>query len=170
MMMWFFLVSDALSFSGLIIAYGYIRHTYDVWPVGEKVFNAMPFLGNGYPLLYVALMTFILIVSSVTMVLAVEAGHRLDKKGVIKWLALTVVGILGARTRDLFVGDSLLFFFVYLSVGKILRNLVYWIVADATVRGPFMDSVVVQGGLASVYMALVGVLLVTILGGGKAIR
>ncbi len=85
-------------------------------------------------------------------------------------LALTVVGILGARTRDLFVGDSLLFFFVYLSVGKVLRNLVYWIVADATVRGPFLDSVVVQGGLASVYMALVGVLLVAVLGGGKAIR
>jgi cytochrome c oxidase subunit 3 len=37
-------------------------------------------------------MTFILIVSSVTMVLAVEAGHRLDKKGVVKWLLLTVVG------------------------------------------------------------------------------
>ena len=52
----------------------------------------MPFLGNGFPLLYVALMTFILIVSSVTMVLAVEAAHRLDKKGVIKWLLLTVVG------------------------------------------------------------------------------
>jgi cytochrome c oxidase subunit 3 len=37
-------------------------------------------------------MTFILIVSSVTMVLAVEAGHRMDKKGVIKWLAFTVIG------------------------------------------------------------------------------
>ena len=33
-----------------------------------------------------------LIVSSVTMVLAVEAAHRLDKKGVVKWLLLTVVG------------------------------------------------------------------------------
>lgn len=92
MMMWFFLVSDALTFSGLLIAYGYIRHTYDVWPVGEKVFNAMPGLTGTYPLLYVALMTFILIVSSVTMVLAVEAGHRLDKRGVIKWLTLTVIG------------------------------------------------------------------------------
>ena len=37
-------------------------------------------------------MTFILIVSSVTMVLAVEAGHRMDQKGVQKWLGLTVVG------------------------------------------------------------------------------
>ncbi len=91
-MMWFFLISDALTFGGLLTAYGFFRHQYDEWPIGEEVFNAMPFLGEGYPLLYVALMTFILIVSSVTMVLAVEAGHRLDKKGVIKWLGLTVVG------------------------------------------------------------------------------
>jgi cytochrome c oxidase subunit 3 len=52
----------------------------------------MPFLGHGYPLLYVALMTFILIVSSVTMVLAVEAGHRMDRKGVTKWMIATVIG------------------------------------------------------------------------------
>jgi cytochrome c oxidase subunit 3 len=37
-------------------------------------------------------MTFILIVSSVTMVLAVEAGHRMDKKGVIKWMLATIIG------------------------------------------------------------------------------
>jgi len=38
------------------------------------------------------LMTFILIISSVTMVLAVEAGHRMDKAGVLKWMGLTVLG------------------------------------------------------------------------------
>ena len=92
MMMWFFLISDALTFSGLLIAYGFSRHTYQAWPVGEKVFQSLPFAGDGYPLVYVALMTFLLIISSVTMVLAVEAGHRLDKKGVIKWLAWTVAG------------------------------------------------------------------------------
>jgi len=91
-MMWFFLLSDALTFGALLSAYGYARHQAVSWPLAEDVFNAMPFLGEGYPLMYVALMTFILIISSVTMVLAVEAGHRLDKKGVIKWLALTVVG------------------------------------------------------------------------------
>ncbi len=93
MMMWFFLVSDALTFSGLLVAYGYARHAYTgPWPIGEEVFHAMPGLHGHFPLLYVALMTFILIISSVTMVLAVEAGHRLDDKGVIKWLALTIVG------------------------------------------------------------------------------
>lgn len=95
MMMWFFLVSDALTFSGLLVAYGFARHSLPVgleWPVGDYVFQALPGLHGSYPLIYVALMTFILIVSSVTMVLAVEAGHRMDKKGVVKWLALTVVG------------------------------------------------------------------------------
>ena len=93
LMMWFFLVSDALTFTGLLIAYGYTRHSaQDAWPIGEETFNSMPFLGHGYPLLYVALMTFILIVSSVTMVLAVEAGHRMDKSGVIKWMIATIIG------------------------------------------------------------------------------
>jgi len=43
-------------------------------------------------LVYVALMTFLLIVSSVTMVLAVEAGHRNDKRSVVRWMAATIVG------------------------------------------------------------------------------
>ena len=79
MMMWFFLVSDALTFSGLLVAYGFIRHALkpgQVWPIGDEVFQALPFLHGSYPLIYVALMTFILIVSSVTMVRAVEAGHQ----------------------------------------------------------------------------------------------
>ena len=93
LMMWFFLVSDALTFSGLLVAYGFVRHdTLEAWPIGEETFNSLPFLGHGYPLIYVALMTFILIVSSVTMVLAVEAGHRMDKKGVVKWMIATIIG------------------------------------------------------------------------------
>jgi cytochrome c oxidase subunit 3 len=94
MMMWFFLVSDALTFSGLLVAYGYARQAYTgAWPIGEEVFHAFPFAGHmNLPLLYVAMMTFILIISSVTMVLAVEAGHRMDRKAVTKWLGLTIVG------------------------------------------------------------------------------
>lgn len=93
LMMWFFLVSDALTFGGLLIAYGFTRHNaQDAWPIGEETFNSLPFLGHGFPLIYVAIMTFILIVSSVTMVLAVEAGHRMDQKGVIKWMIATIIG------------------------------------------------------------------------------
>lgn len=93
LMMWFFLVSDALTFGGLLVAYGFTRHdAQDAWPIGEETFNSLPFLGHGYPLIYVALMTFILIVSSVTMVLAVEAGHRMDRKSVVKWMIATIIG------------------------------------------------------------------------------
>lgn len=93
LMMWFFLTSDALTFGGFLVALGFARHnTEQAWPIGEETFNALPFLGGGYPLAYVALMTFLLIVSSVTMVLAVEAGHRMDKKGVTKWMLATIVG------------------------------------------------------------------------------
>jgi len=94
LMMWFFLVSDALTFGGLLTAYGFIRHTYQgEWPVGEEVFHHFPFMGETHlPLIYVAFMTFILIVSSVTMVLAVEAGHRNDRKAVTKWMIATVIG------------------------------------------------------------------------------
>lgn len=37
-------------------------------------------------------MTFILIFSSVTMVLAVHQGHKMNKAGVEKWLFLTILG------------------------------------------------------------------------------
>jgi len=102
-MMWFFLVSDGLTFGGLLSALGFAKFSnlevtnaagevISRWPMGEEVFTHFPFTHAHLPLLYVAFMTFILIVSSVTMVLAVEAGHRMDKKGVIKWMAWTVVG------------------------------------------------------------------------------
>lgn len=93
MMMWFFLISDALTFGGLLVSYGFIRHKYsEVWPKAEHVFTHFPFIHEHIPLAYVGLMTFILIMSSVTMVLAVEAGHRMDKRGVTVWMFWTIVG------------------------------------------------------------------------------
>jgi cytochrome c oxidase subunit III len=93
MFMWFFLISDALTFGGLLMSYGFIRHKYaDVWPHAENVFTHFPFVEQHLPLAYVGLMTFILIMSSVTMVLAVEAGKRMDKRGVTIWMLWTIVG------------------------------------------------------------------------------
>jgi len=93
LMMWFFLMSDALSFTGFLAAYGFFRHNYSaIWPTAENVFTHFPFMHGHQPLIYVALMTFILIMSSVTMVLAVEAGQRMDRKAVIKWMFWTIVG------------------------------------------------------------------------------
>jgi cytochrome c oxidase subunit III len=91
--MWFFLVSDALTFTSLLTAYGFARHEHpDQWPIPSDVFTHFPFIHGHYPLYYVGLMTFILIMSSVTMVLAVEAGHRNNKRGVIIWMIATIIG------------------------------------------------------------------------------
>jgi len=94
MMMWFFILSDALTFSGFIVAYGFSRFKFiEEWPIADEVFNHFPFLhGVDAPMLYVALMTFILIASSVTMVLAVDAGHHMKKNKVITYMFLTIIG------------------------------------------------------------------------------
>ena len=106
LMMWFFLLSDAFTFSALLITYGLVRSSHPAydspvedfvfsqayWPIPEKVFEAIPFFDVHAPLVFVGLMTFILIMSSVTMVLAVEAGHRMDRAAVEKWMLWTIVG------------------------------------------------------------------------------
>ncbi|MEN9548440.1 MAG: hypothetical protein RIR12_1031 [Bacteroidota bacterium] len=91
-MMWYFLMSDAFTFGAFLISYGSIRFSQNFWPDPNVVFDSAPGIHGGAPLLFVSIMTFILIVSSVTMVLAVHAGHKGDKQSVIKWLAWTIVG------------------------------------------------------------------------------
>jgi cytochrome c oxidase subunit 3 len=94
MMMWFFILSDALTFTGFLAAYGFSRFKFiEEWPLADEVFNHFPFLhGTDAPMFYVALMTFILIGSSVTMVLAVDAGHQMKQKKVAFYMLLTVIG------------------------------------------------------------------------------
>src|ERR1700743_96381 len=93
MMMWFFLLSDAFTFSSLLISYGSLRFSMPTWPAADKVFQSIPGLvDSGQPLVFVGLMTFILIMSSVTMVLAVEAGHRNSRKEVVMWMLFTILG------------------------------------------------------------------------------
>lgn len=94
MMMWFFILSDALTFSGFLAAYGFSRFKFiETWPIADEVFNHFPFLhGVNAPMYYVALMTFILIFSSVTMVLAVDAGHHMKKAKVAFYMFLTIIG------------------------------------------------------------------------------
>src|SRR3954469_23476183 len=73
LMMWFFLLSDALTFSGLLVTYalsrfshGAFKGTVDTffpsqsyWPIAEKVFTHIPFFHVSAPLALVGLMTFI---------------------------------------------------------------------------------------------------------------
>ncbi|WP_158840139.1 cytochrome c oxidase subunit 3 [Polaribacter sp. L3A8] len=93
MMMWFFIVSDALTFSGFLAAYGLTRFKFiDSWPIADEVFTHFPGLhGVHAPMYYVALMTFILIISSVTMVLAVDAGHQMKQKRVAWYMFATII-------------------------------------------------------------------------------
>tara|TARA_R110002073_G_scaffold108336_9_gene243588 strand:- start:16550 stop:17533 length:984 start_codon:yes stop_codon:yes gene_type:complete len=93
MMMWFFIVSDALTFSGFLAAYGLTRFKFiDSWPIADEVFTHIPFIHGEFPMIYVAFMTFILIFSSVTMVLAVDAGHHMKKKKVAWYMLFTIIG------------------------------------------------------------------------------
>ena len=94
LMMWFFIISDALTFSGFLAAYGFSRFKFiDNWPIADEVFTHFPFMhGVEAPMYYVALMTFILIFSSVTMVLAVDAGHHMKQKKVAFYMLLTILG------------------------------------------------------------------------------
>ncbi|SEF72214.1 cytochrome c oxidase subunit 3 [Flavobacterium urumqiense] len=94
LMMWFFIVSDALTFSGFLAAYGFSRFKFiETWPLADEVFTHFPFMhGVSAPMYYVALMTFILIFSSVTMVLAVDAGHQMKKDKVVIYMFLTIIG------------------------------------------------------------------------------
>ena len=61
--------------------------------IPNHVFNSFPLAGHAnLPLAFVSLMTFILIFSSVTMVLAVHEGHKMNRKGVENYMLLTIVG------------------------------------------------------------------------------
>ncbi|MBS1748431.1 MAG: cytochrome c oxidase subunit 3 [Bacteroidetes bacterium] len=93
LMMWIFLLSDTFTFGALLISYGTLRVSQPYWPDPNHVYNTFPFMGEAnLPLAFVSLMTFILIMSSVTMVLAVHEGHRRNRAGVEKWLLWTILG------------------------------------------------------------------------------
>jgi heme/copper-type cytochrome/quinol oxidase subunit 3 len=79
--MWIFLVTDAMSFSGFLLAYGVLRSTRN-WPVPSD------YLGinlSGFA-------TFILICSSVSMVMSINACKNKDRKGMLNWLLATISG------------------------------------------------------------------------------
>lgn len=93
LMMWFFFVLDVLIFGGLFIFYGFICYIIvSVWFIGEEIFDFLFFFGYGFLLVYVVLMIFIFIVFFVIMVFVVEVGYCMDKKGVMKWMIVMIIG------------------------------------------------------------------------------
>ncbi len=79
--MWLFLLSDSLTFSALLIAYSYVRLSND-WP--------RPFHVSSIVLS--SIMTLILLSSSVTMVLAVNAAAKGKRKRSVQWIGATMLG------------------------------------------------------------------------------
>jgi rod shape-determining protein MreD len=79
-------------------------------------------------------------------------------------VAMSLLGAAGAATRDLFVGDSRLFVVSYFFLGKWARDLIRWLAVGDTFRQPFLDQVVVQGFMGGLYVAVVGLILVEVVG------
>ena len=136
LMMWYFLLSDAFTFAGFLIAYGALRFSMPTWPLPDFVFSSLPGGIHHKPLIFVTIMTFILIFSSVTMVRAVQEGHHNNKRGVVKWMFLTIVGgaaFLGCQAWEwttLIQGESM----------SITRNTFGTYIADGEYLQPKIDE------------------------------
>jgi cytochrome c oxidase subunit 3 len=90
-MMWIFLLSDTFIFSCFLLSYMTVRMSTTVpWPNASEVF-ALSFGGEPIPLILIAIMTFILITSSGTMVLAVNYGYRKDRAKTALFLLITAL-------------------------------------------------------------------------------
>jgi len=90
-MMWIFLLSDTFIFGCFLLSYMTVRMSTTVpWPNPSEVF-ALSFGGEPIPLILIAIMTFILITSSGTMVLAVNYGYRKDRAKTVIFLLLTAL-------------------------------------------------------------------------------
>ena len=79
MAMWLFIIADTATFAGCLVAYGFIRNSTPDWP--------RPF----HSITNVALMTFILLTSSLTMLIGVKSAQKGDKAGAFRWTIFTAV-------------------------------------------------------------------------------
>ena len=101
--MWLFIVSDAITFSGLLIAYSYLRVASAEWP---KPFHFSP------SVIVATVMTFCLLSSSVTMVMAVAAAKQGRVSATVGWLLATMLGglafiVLHANEWRTLIGEGL---------------------------------------------------------------
>jgi cytochrome c oxidase subunit III len=80
--MWLFILSDAITFSAMLMAYSYSRVSSADWP--------RPFPGSS--IINATVMTVVLLSSSLTMVLGVRAAKLGQRSGVVKWLLATALG------------------------------------------------------------------------------
>jgi cytochrome c oxidase subunit 3 len=81
--MWLFIISDALTFAALLMAYSYSRLANPDWPKPFPFFNAIVFS---------TVMTVVLLGSSLTMVMAVNRAHQGNRGAAVKWILATMLG------------------------------------------------------------------------------
>ncbi|MGA9527335.1 MAG: cytochrome c oxidase subunit 3 [Terriglobales bacterium] len=79
MAMWLFIIADTATFAACLVAYGFLRNATPGWP--------RPF----HSITNVALMTFILVTSSLTMLFAVHSAKANDKSAALRWTLITAV-------------------------------------------------------------------------------
>ncbi len=85
MAIWLFIIADGATFAACLLAYGFLRNGNPEWP--------RPF----HSITNVAIMTFILLTSSLTMLLAVRAGSANDKPAAFRFTMITaLLGIVFA--------------------------------------------------------------------------
>jgi cytochrome c oxidase subunit 3 len=81
--MWLFIVSDAITFAALLVAYSYVRVASPDWPTP---FELWPSIANA------TLMTVVLLASSLTMVMAVRSAKVGNRAHTTRWLLATIFG------------------------------------------------------------------------------
>jgi cytochrome c oxidase subunit 3 len=101
--MWLFIIADTATFAACLVAYGFIRNATPNWP--------RPF----HSITNVALMTFILVTSSLTMLMGVRAARAGDKSGALRWTFVTaaagiIFALLHVREWLALIGEGMTLF------------------------------------------------------------
>jgi cytochrome c oxidase subunit III len=77
--MWLFIIADTMTFAACLVAYGFLRNASPDWP--------RPF----HSITNVAIMTFILLTSSLTMLIGLRSAKAGDKAGAFRWTMITAL-------------------------------------------------------------------------------
>jgi cytochrome c oxidase subunit III len=101
--MWLFIIADTMTFAACLVAYGFLRNATLDWP--------RPF----HSIVNVAVMTFILLTSSLTMLLGVQTAKAGDKAGAFRWTMITasagvVFAVLHIREWLGLIGEGMTMF------------------------------------------------------------
>ena len=103
MAMWLFIIADSATFAACLVAYGFLRNATPNWP--------RPF----HSITNVALMTFILLTSSLTMLFAIDAAKAGEKARALQWTLITAAAgalfaLLHVREWLALIGEGMTLF------------------------------------------------------------